>query len=102
MNEADITVTETNPTSPQAPSVRFHSERVKATYCNIANAISSKEEVVLNFGVNTSWDRAASPPAPMDVDLEHRIVLSPHAAKRFYQLLGRLLSDHESRFGPLG
>jgi hypothetical protein len=49
----DTTTTETSE-APRGPNVRFNAERVKSSYCNVANAISSREEVAPNFGVNNS------------------------------------------------
>jgi len=35
------------------------------------------------------------------VALEHRIILSPFAAKRLVQMLGRLVEEYEARYGAL-
>lgn len=53
---------------------------------------------MLNFGVNQSWDRGAP---DLEVSLEHRIILSPFAAKRLADMLGRLVADYETRHGEL-
>jgi hypothetical protein len=37
----------------------------------------------------------------MDIDLEHRVVLSPFAAKRLNALLSKLVSEYETRYGDL-
>ena len=37
----------------------------------------------------------------MEVDLVHRLVLSPFAAKRLNQLLSKLITEYESRHGEL-
>jgi hypothetical protein len=55
--------------------------------------------VVLNFGVNQTWDRGIS--GEVEMELHHRIILSPFAAKRLHELLGRLVSEHETRYGAL-
>ena len=84
---------------PDQPSkIRWNSENVKSSYCNICNATTTREEVILNFGINTSWDRAQP---EMDVELSHRIVLSPFAAKRLSEVLVNLMKDYEARFGEL-
>ena len=82
----------------QQQKVRFDSANIKSTYCNVCNATSTREEVVVNFGVNKSWDMGGP---EMEVHLEHRIILSPHAAKRLADLLVRLIGDHEKRYGTL-
>ncbi len=82
----------------EEPRMRVNTAALKSTYCNTCNATSTREEVVLNFGVNQSWDRA---PGDLEVSLEHRIILSPFAAKRLSEMLGKLMSDYESRYGEL-
>jgi hypothetical protein len=96
MSEATLTEPRPADTEPDQPTVRYNAETLKSSYCNVANAISSREEVVLNFGINKSWDR---PGTVVEVDLEHRIVLTPNAARRLYELMGRLLADHHARYG---
>jgi hypothetical protein len=78
--------------------VKWNVESLKSSYVNFANANSTKEEVVLNFGLNTSWDRASP---ELEIELAHRIVMSPFAAKRLAELLGKLMSEYESRYGEL-
>jgi hypothetical protein len=71
---------------------------LKSSYCNVCNASSTREEMVINFGVNHDWDRGQ---AGADVRLLHRIILSPYAAKRVAELLGKLVGDYESKYGEL-
>lgn len=78
--------------------VKIDTSQMKSSYCNVANANSTREEVVLHFGVNQSWDLNQK---EMDVELLHRIILSPFAAKRLQTLLTKLLSEYESRYGAL-
>ena len=78
--------------------VRWDTTQLKNSYCNVANATSTRESVVLNFGVNQNWDR---PRAELEVQLLHRIVLSPFAAKQLQQLLTKLIIEYESRHGEL-
>ena len=65
----------------------------------MCNANTTREEVVLNFGVNQNWDRGQK--NELEVSLEHRIILSPFAAKRLSQMLGKLIDEYESRYGEL-
>ena len=78
--------------------IRVSASNLKSTYCNMCNANSTREEVVLNFGVNQTWDRG---PNESEVSLEHRIILSPFAAKRLSQMLGKLIAEYETRYGEL-
>jgi hypothetical protein len=80
------------------PRVRFDTSNLKSSYCNVCNATSTREEVVINFGINQTWDMQQR---DLEVQLQHRIILSPHAAKRLYDLLGKLVQEHEARYGEL-
>src|SRR5690606_18782485 len=42
---------------PRQHSLKFRTDALKSSYCNMANATSTREEVVLNFGVNQNWDQ---------------------------------------------
>ena len=86
------------PTPEEQVKVRWKSDALKSSYANFCNATSTREEVVLNFGVNHNWERT---PHDMEIELEHRIVLSPFAAKRLTQLLSKLITEYESRYGEL-
>jgi hypothetical protein len=59
---------------------------------------STREEVVLLFGINQAWQAGQ---AEIPIQLSSRIIVSPHVAKRLALLLGNVLKEHESRFGPL-
>lgn len=82
-------------------SLRFRTENVKSTYCNMCNATSTREEVVLNFGINQNWDQPGNAAEYLEVDLEHRVILSPFAAKRLSEALGKLMQDYQTRYGEL-
>jgi hypothetical protein len=82
----------------QQVKVRWKSDALKSSYANFCNATSTREEVVLNFGVNHNWERT---PQDMEIELEHRIVLSPFAAKRLAQLLSKLIAQYEAQYGEL-
>lgn len=80
------------------PKVKWNVEHLKSSYVNFANANSTQEEVVLNFGMNNNWDRMAN---EVEIELTHRIVMSPFAAKRLAELLGKLVSQYEGRYGNM-
>lgn len=86
------------PEAPAGTKVKWNFENIKSSYVNFANANSTKEEVVLNFGLNNSWDRSQP---EMEIDLSHRIMMSPFAAKRLAELLTKLVAEYESRHGQL-
>ena len=57
---------------------------------------STREEVVLLFGVNQAWNRARR----KSIQLTDRIIVSPFAAKRLSMLLGAVVKGiRENRFG---
>ncbi|MBK5928393.1 DUF3467 domain-containing protein [Rhodobaculum claviforme] len=82
----------------RANQVKFDTTDLKSSYCNVCNGSSTREEVVLNFGVNSTWDLGRD---RLEVQLQHRIVMSPHAAKRVRDMMVRLIEEHESRYGKL-
>jgi hypothetical protein len=81
------------------PAVNWDTANLRSSYANFCNANSTREEVVLNFGVNKTWERG--PQDTFDIELNHRIVLSPFAAKRLTELLQNLMKEYESRYGAL-
>jgi hypothetical protein len=83
---------------PPAAKIHWNTQSLKSSYANFCNATSSREEMVLNFGVSNNWDRT---PQEMEVELAHRIVLSPFAAKRLLGILTKLVGEYESRYGQL-
>lgn len=98
------TTTKVPPPTPQPgtrQTLRFRTDNLKSSYCNMCNATSTREEVVLNFGLNQNWDQPTAKPDMLEVDLQHRVVLSPFAAKRLSEALGKLVSDYEARYGKL-
>jgi len=80
------------------PAVQFDISKLQSSYANVCNVSSTREEVVLAFGVNNGWEREQ---AQMQVQLTNRIVLNPYAAKRLAGVLNRVLAEYESAFGPL-
>jgi Protein of unknown function (DUF3467) len=84
--------------SNTAPSVQFDVSNLQSSYANLCNVSSTREEVVLAFGVNNVWERGQ---ANMQVQLTNRIVLNPYAAKRLAVVLTRVVTEYEARFGTL-
>lgn len=78
--------------------VVFDDSSIKSSYANVCTATTTREEVVLNFGINQAWERA---PTEMKVDLTHRIILSPFAAARLHKLLSSLMREYQTRYGEL-
>ena len=91
-----------NPSGAARPSsvgtVHVSTEKLTSSYCNVTTVNSTREEVVLSFGINQDWDRASP---ELQVALLKRIVLSPHGAKRFQQRLSHVIGEYEKRHGEL-
>ena len=86
------------PADPNRLRVKWDDANMRSAYANVCNAVSTREEVVLLFGLNQSWHAGQK---DVTVQLTDRIILSPHAAKRLQVLLTQLIKQHEDRFGPL-
>src|SRR5262252_2610033 len=82
----------------QGMQVKWDDSNMKSSYANVCNAMSTREEVVLMFGVNQAWHGGQK---EVTIQLTDRIILSPHAAKRLTLLLNNLIKQHEDRFGVL-
>lgn len=87
----------TQPTSA-TPTVKFDVSNLQSSYANVCNVSSTREEVVLGFGVNNVWERGQ---ANVQVQMTNRIVLNPYAAKRLAAILSRVIAEYESKFGTL-
>ena len=92
-----------NPSQPSqptnvAPTVQFDVSNLQNSYANVCNVSSTREEVVLAFGVNNVWERGQT---NIQVQLTNRIVLNPYAAKRLAAVLNRVVAEYESKFGTL-
>src|SRR2546425_10206062 len=79
-------------------TIRWDDSNLKSSYANVCNVSSTREEVVLVFGINQAWERGQ---AEVQVQLTDRIILSPFSAKRLTGLLNNVMRDYESRFGTL-
>jgi hypothetical protein len=108
MKTAGVPANATNPSSAvplqpsqptnAAPTVQFDVSNLQSSYANMCNVSSTREEVVLAFGVNNVWERGQ---ANMQVQMTNRIVLNPYTAKRLATVLNRVVAEYESRFGVL-
>ena len=79
-------------------SIRWDDSTMRSLYANVCHVTGTREEVVLLFGVNQTWNSAQR---EVVVQLLDRVILSPFAAKRLNLLLTRVLREYESRYGQL-
>lgn len=70
--------------------------RTSSARARTSTAPHTREEVVLNYGVSSDWERMFH-----DMELPHGIVLSPRAAKHLSGFLGKLIAEYASRYGDL-
>ena len=97
--EAEADMKPAAPNKPTTgPTVRFDDSEVTNTYANVCNVSSSREEVVLVFGLNDAWERDVS---EVRVKLNSRVILSAFAAKRLSLLLNSVVHQYEARFGAM-
>ena len=85
-------------TSVEGTKIKWDDASMKSAYANVCNVSSTREEVVLLFGVNQAWNRGQK---ELTIQLTDRIIVSPFAAKRLSMLLGAVVKEYESRFGAL-
>ena len=78
--------------------IKWDDSNMKSSYANVCNVTSTREEVVILFGMNQAWNRGQK---EVTIQLTDRIVISPYAAKRMSLLLSNVVKEYESRFGPL-
>jgi len=71
---------------------------MKSSYANVCNVTSTREEVVMLFGVNRAWNRGQK---EVTIQLTDRIIVSPYAAKRLALLLDGVVKEYKKRFGAL-
>jgi hypothetical protein len=85
-------------TTANLPKVKWDDSNMKSSYANVCNVTSTREEVVLLFGMHQAWQSGQK---EVTVQLTDRIVLSPFSAKRLLALLGNVVKEYENRFGNL-
>jgi hypothetical protein len=85
-------------TTVEGTKIKWDDSGMKSAYANVCNVSSTREEVVMLFGVNQAWNRGQK---EVTIQLTDRIIISPYAAKRLSMLLGGVVKEYESRFGTL-
>jgi hypothetical protein len=78
--------------------IRWDSSNMRSAYANVFNVAGTREEIVVLFGMNQTWNASQK---ELTVQLSDRIVLSPFVAKRLSLVLANVVRDYESRYGKL-
>lgn len=82
----------------EGTKLKWDDSNMKSSYANVCNVTSTREEVVMLFGMNQAWNRGQK---EVTIQLTDRIIISPYAAKRLNMLLGGVVTEYEKRFGAL-
>jgi hypothetical protein len=87
-----------NASSIEGTTIKWDDSNMRSTYANVCHVSSTREEVVLLFGLNQAWNRGQK---EVTIQLTERVIVSPYAAKRLGVLLNSVVHEYESRFGAL-
>jgi len=87
-----------SPSQAEGMKIKWDDSNMRSGYANVCNVTSTREEVVLLFGINQAWNRGQK---EVTIQLTDRIIVSPYAAKRLGMLLDGVLKEYEKRFGAL-
>lgn len=82
----------------EGTKIKWDDAQMKSSYANVCNVTSTREEVVMLFGINQAWNRGQK---EVTIQLTDRIIISPYAAKRLATLLDGVVKEYEKRFGAL-
>ena len=86
-------------TKTQPPEVVWQDLGMATSFANVVNIQSTQEQIDLFFGMNQTW--AAEGNGRVTVELNNRVIMSPHAAKRLWKTLGGVIQQYETRHGDL-
>jgi hypothetical protein len=88
----------TAPAGQEGARIKWDDAAMRSSYANVCNVTSTREEVVMLFGINQAWNRGQK---EVTIQLTDRIIISPYAAKRLVMLLDGVVKEYEKRFGAL-
>ena len=60
--------------TPTGPKIRWDDSHMQTAYANVCNVASTREEVVLLFGINQAWQAGQ---AEIPIQLSSRISIQP-------------------------
>lgn len=98
MTEASKSGDTAKPAEAEGAKIRWDDGNMKSSYANVCNVTSTREEVVMLFGINQAWNRGQK---DITIQLTDRIIISPYAAKRLAILMDGVVAEYEKRFGKL-
>ena len=65
----DVSTGRAEAATPTGPKIRWDDTSMQSAYANVCNVASTREEVVLLFGVNQAW-QASQPQIPIQLNAE--------------------------------
>lgn len=77
--------------------VQLNDAQSVASYANFCRVVSTPEEIIFDFGLNSRPVGAA----PRPIALSHRIVTNFYTAKRLLHALGMAIQRHEAAYGVI-
>ena len=84
------------------PDIVWDDSKMASFYADVVNLQSTREQVYLFFGTNQTLNLdGKGSTGPVRVELNSRMILSPHAAKRLMTALGVVVKLYEERFGEI-
>lgn len=78
--------------------IEWDVSNMRSAYANVCKVSSTREEVVMLFGLNQTWNHEQQ---VVHVRLSDRIVFSPTAGKRLALALRGVIEEYEKRWGAL-
>jgi hypothetical protein len=95
MSNEDPSRTETT----RSGTVEWYDQKMETSFSNVINVQATREQIEIFFGITRTWN--ADSDSVMRIDLNHRQILTPYAAKRLSRVLSDVLTTYEERHGPL-
>jgi len=85
----------------QGATLRVREQDVKTAYANMCLIFSTREEVILDFGLALPAARQQDQPPQANMVVSNRIVMGLPAAKRLAIALSQSIQRYESNFGVI-
>jgi hypothetical protein len=87
------------PNQAGTKKVIWDDSNMRTSFANVVNGTSTREEVSMFFGTNKTWN--ITDETNVNVQLNDRIILTPHAAKRMATLLMAIIGAYEKKYGAI-
>ncbi len=88
-------------TGQQQVRLRIDERNMRTSYANACRTNGTAEEVMLDFGLNLAGPPVQDKQPEIVFQVNERVVLNYHSAKRLAIALGQLIRRHEDQFGEL-